>query len=126
MPSREQSAEAHPTRSRRHNAAIFNVHATRAPRRERGDHHDGDDAAAARLPFYTAISKRPGSSASGDRVTRGARAVRRDREVDALGQRADRARLRRSKKKLRRYQALMSREDIKPASSKDAPIQPAG
>ena len=36
------------------------------------------------------------------------------------------ARLRRSKKKLRRYQALMSREVIKPAaSSKDAPIQPA-
>ena len=35
------------------------------------------------------------------------------------------ARLRRSKKKWRRHQALMRREDIKPASSKDAPIQPA-
>ncbi len=72
MPSREQSAEAHPTRSRRQtlasvNAAIFNVHATRAPRR-----------------------------------------------------------LRRSKKKLRRYQALMSRKDIKEvARLRDAPIQPA-
>jgi hypothetical protein len=40
--------------------------------------------------------------------------------------RRPRARLRRSKKKLRRYQALMNREDIKPASSNDAPFQPAG
>ena len=35
------------------------------------------------------------------------------------------ARLRRSKKKLRRHQALMSRQDIKPvARLRDAPIQP--
>jgi hypothetical protein len=38
---------------------------------ERGDHHDGDDATP-RLPVPYAISKRPGSSASGERVMRGA------------------------------------------------------
>jgi hypothetical protein len=62
MPSREQTAEAHSIESRgKRSPRLTPRTSTSTPyerQAERDDHHDGDDAAALRLLFDTALSER--------------------------------------------------------------------